>query len=381
MDKDDLLKLIEEDEHGLLDHVKKTSSPTTQDRLIESFLEVNVFFKLHNREPRSGSGISEHKLASRLKHLKENHEAVEKLLEYDTYSLLSKTEETTELDQLFNSDEFDLLEIEDESILNIKNIPKIEDRKSADFVARRTPCKDFSKFEPLFINLQESFKKGISKLRNFEHGDIKANSFFVLNGILLYVERVSLENKKDKHGKEDGRLRCIFENGTESNMKYRSLQKSLEISGKTVVSDIEIDQSISKDDIESGYIYILKSLSTDPEISSINNLFKIGYSTTTVEKRIENADQDPTYLMAPVSIVSSYKCFNMNTQRFERLLHRFFDRVRLNIDITDKKFNRYTPKEWFIAPIDVIEKVIQLIISGEIINYKFNEETNSIDKK
>lgn len=381
MNKADLLKLIQEDEHGLLDHVKKTASPTSQDRLIESFLEINSFFKIHNRKPESCSSISEHKLASRLKHLKEDHEAVEKLSKYDTYSLLSKTEEITELDQLFNSDEFNLLEIEDDSILSIKNIPRMDCRKATDFIARRTPCKDFSKFESLFIDIQESFKKGTSKLKTFEHGDVQAGSFFVLNGVLLYVKSVNLENKKDRYGKKDGRLRCIFENGTESNMKYRSLQKSLEISGKTVVSNIQIGQNISKGDIESGYIYILKSLSTDPEISSINNLFKIGYSTTTVEKRIENADQDPTYLMAPVSIVSSYKCFNMNTQRFERLLHRFFDRVRLNIDITDKKFNRYTPKEWFIAPIDVIDKVIQLIISGEIVNYRFNEETNSIDKK
>ena len=90
MDKDDLLKLIQEDEHGLLDHVKKASSSTPDDRLIESFLEINDFFETNDRKPESGSGISEHKLASRLKHLQENAESIEKLSEYDTHSILQK---------------------------------------------------------------------------------------------------------------------------------------------------------------------------------------------------------------------------------------------------------------------------------------------------
>jgi hypothetical protein len=68
----------------------------------------------------------------------------------------------------------------------------------------------------------------------------------------------------------------------------------------------------------------------------------------------------------------------MNPQKLERLLHRFFSGSCLNIDITDKNQNRYTPKEWFIAPIDVIEKAIHLMISGEIVNYRFDKDSMMI---
>ena len=55
-----------------------------------------------------------------------------------------------------------------------------------------------------------------------------------------------------------------------------------------------------------------------------NNLFKIGYSKTDVEERIKNAEKEPTYLMAPVIIKGVWKCYNMNPQKFEHLLHTFF---------------------------------------------------------
>ncbi|MBT7553519.1 GIY-YIG nuclease family protein, partial [bacterium] len=171
------------------------------------------------------------------------------------------------------------------------------------------------------------------------------------------------------------------ENGTESGMRFRSLQKALEINGSTVIDEndqIVLVDNISIDDLETGYIYILKSLSTDSKISNLKNLFKIGFSNFIVEKRIQNAEKDPTYLMAPVSVVATYKCFNMDPQRFERLLHRFFGESRLNIEITDKNGNNYTPKEWFIAPITIIEKAIEFIINGEIINYSYDKENKII---
>lgn len=72
MDKKDLLDLIDDDDLGLLDAEKKTVSVTPDDRLSESFMEINEFFSLHNIEPKTGGDIHEHKLASRLKHIREN---------------------------------------------------------------------------------------------------------------------------------------------------------------------------------------------------------------------------------------------------------------------------------------------------------------------
>ncbi|MBT7556936.1 GIY-YIG nuclease family protein [Candidatus Woesearchaeota archaeon] len=385
MNKKDLLDLIEDDDLGLLDIEKKAVSATPDDRLLESFIEINDFYKLKKLEPKSGGDIHEHKLASRLKHIRENKEQRDFLIKHDVHNLLKiENKELETVSDIFEDDDLDMLSIEDDSIFNIKNVPNNHYRKSAEFIARRKSCKDFDDFESLFIQCQEDIKSGKNKLKIFEHGDIKQGAFFVLDGILLYVESIRMDSEKDKHGKEDGRLRCIFENGTESNMRFRSLQKSLEINGRTIIDEnnqITLVDNISNDDIETGYIYILKSLSTDPRINNTKNLFKIGFSTTNVEKRIQNAEQDPTYLMAPVSIVATYKCFNMNPHRFERLLHRFFGKSCLNIEVTDKNGNKYTPKEWFIAPIAVVEKAIELIINGEIINYLYDKERESIFKK
>lgn len=139
--------------------------------------------------------------------------------------------------------------------------------------------------------------------------------------------------------------------------------------------------SIEDGDFETGYIYVLKSLSEDPRIAAKKNLFKIGFSTSSVEERIKNAAQDPTYLMAPVSIVATYRCFNMNPQRFERLIHRFFSESCLDLEITDKVGKNYLPKEWFIVPITVVSQVIDLIIKGEIVNYSYDKEKESVVKK
>ncbi|MFX4685882.1 GIY-YIG nuclease family protein, partial [Acinetobacter baumannii] len=55
---------------------------------------------------------------------------------------------------------------------------------------------------------------------------------------------------------------------------------------------------ITENDTSTGYIYIFKSHSKEPKIQSLEHLYKIGFSTTTVEKRIANAKKEPTYLMA-----------------------------------------------------------------------------------
>jgi hypothetical protein len=53
----------------------------------------------------------------------------------------------------------------------------------------------------------------------------------------------------------------------------------------------------------------------------------------------------------------------------------------LELDVFDQKGKRHTPREWFIAPIEVIEQAIELIINGKIINYKFDAGNMTIIKK
>ena len=50
----------------------------------------------------------------------------------------------------------------------------------------------------------------------------------------------------------------------------------------------------------------------------------------------------------------------------------------LEIDVFDEKGIRHTPREWFIVPIEAIEQAITLIISGEIVNYRYDKEEEKI---
>jgi hypothetical protein len=139
--------------------------------------------------------------------------------------------------------------------------------------------------------------------------------------------------------------------------------------------------NITDKDKEEGYIYILKSKSDKPEIKTLKNLYKIGYSKATVEERTKNAAQEPTYLMADVSIVMTYKCYNMNPQKFEQLLHNFFGNSCLNVDVFDKKGKKHSPREWFIAPLDIVDQAIKLIISGDIVEYCYDSDNEQLIKR
>jgi hypothetical protein len=381
MDKKDLLDLINDDDLGLLDIEKKPVSVTPDDRLSESFIEINEFFTVHNTEPRSGGDIHEHKLASRLKHIRENKEQRDFLSKYDTHGLLNiEKKDIDTVRDIFEDDDLDLLSIEDSSVFNIKNVPEIrQDRSDPDFVAQREICADFDQYEHLFAQVQRELRDGTKKLATFVESEMKQGDFFVLNGVLIYLEKID-EPYRGNSQKINRRTRCIYENGTESSVLLRSLGKRLSDSGYAV-KDNKNMPSIDDKDSETGYIYVLKSQSNNPRIATTKNLFKVGFSTTSVEERIKNAEQDPTYLMAPVSIVATYRCFNMNPQRFERLIHRFFNEVCLDVEITDSNGKNYLPKEWFIAPITVIDQVIDLIIKGEIVNYSYDKELMAIVKK
>ncbi len=378
MDKKDLLDLLNDDDLGLLDVEKGSLPVTADDRLKSSFIEICEFFSIHGTEPKTGGDIQEHKLASRLKYIRENPEQIDYLNKVDIHNLLSNTKkEPDKIEDIFGDDDLNLLALEDETIFDIKNVPQTKtNRSDPDFIAKRKVCQDFEKYSPLFSKVQTGLREGTKKLSVFIEGDMQPGDFFVHNGVLLYLEKID-NPYRGNNKRLNRRTRCIFENGTESSTLLRSLGKRLTESGYSV-KDVYETPTIDENDTETGYIYLLKSESDNPRIKNIPNLFKIGFSTTRVEERIKNAISDPTYLMSPVSIVATYSCFNMNPQRFERLVHRFFSEVCLDLQITDNSGNSYTPKEWFIAPITVISQAIELIIKGEIVNYNYDKNLEKI---
>ncbi len=395
-DKDKILDdIFSNDPFGLLDVKPKTSNVKTADeRLSASFEEINEFISKHDREPQPNpSNISEYQLYSRLKSLRENDNKMLALEPQDKYGLLNvEKKEINSIDDIFNDDLLGIFDDgEAQSLFEFKHTPREIARAEADFVARRKPCKNFKDYEEMFKSVQADLASGKRKLVDFKQGNIREGAYYIHRGILFLLEKIEIS--KTEHYREDGtrvrtdgRTRCIFENGTESNMLMRSVEKILYANGKVVTENVESVTEefyerftdITKEDKEAGYIYVLSSISTDPKIREINNLFKIGYSTTPVKNRIKNAEKEPTYLMAPVHIKAEYKTFNMNTQKFEQLIHNFFGASCLNIDIFDEKGRRHMPQEWFIAPLNVIDQAIKMIISGEIIHYKYDQELEVI---
>lgn len=397
MDKNKVLDdIFNNDEFDILNVKPKISNARNADeRLSTSFNEVNDFFEKYNKEPQPNPGnISEFQLYSRLKSIRSDIEKMESLQSQDIHGLLNfEAKEINSIDDIFNDDMFDLLE-DDTDLFDFKHTPKTDERIATDFVAKRKSSKDFHKYEPLFKEIQSDLATGKRKLVDFKMDNLRVGTYYVHNGVLFLLEEINISKKEHYREdgtrvREDGRTKCIFENGTQSNMLKRSVEKILYANGKVVSENIEkvnenfIEKfsAITDEDEAAGYIYVLRSKSKDERITEIDNLYKIGYSKVEVEERIKNAEKDPTYLMAPVKIITSWKCYNMNPQKLEQLLHNFFGKSCLNIDVFDEKKRRHTPREWFIAPIDVIEQAIELIISGEVVNYGYDINNFSILRK
>lgn len=247
---------------------------------------------------------------------------------------------------------------------------RLEERKEADYVAQRVKCEDFDKFEVGFKEVHAGLKSGKYRLIKFKEAHIAQGRYFLEDGILVYIAGLD-QIEKNRHGRKDSRTRCIYENGMESGIYMQTLCKNLYSTGYTVqdMSGVEENYlekkfSINSNDIESGIIYVLRSLSKDPEIASIKNLYKIGFTTTTVDARIANAKNEPTYLCADVEVVEIWRVYNVKSSVFEALIHKLFDNVQLQVVVDGKK-----PKEWFVVPFNVIEQAVKYIISGVPIAY------------
>lgn len=395
-DKDKILdEIFSNDPLGLLNVKLKSSNVKTADeRTLSRFMDINEFVNKHNREPQPNqSDPIEHSLYSRLKNLRVDEDKMLALEPQDTYGLLKvEKKEINSIDDIFNDDLLGMFDDgEAQSLFEFKHTPREIARAEADFVARRKPCKNFKDYEDNFISVHSDLKKGKRKIIPFHYELLREGNYYVHNGLLLFLKSVKWEKQVQKfesgiHNRPDGRTKVIFENGTSSNMMFQSLYKALHFKGKAITenADVTIEEfyenlsEITEEDKEAGYIYVLSSKSTDPKIREIRNLYKIGYSTTRVESRIKNAEKEPTYLMAPVKVEAEYKTFNMNTQKFEQLLHNFFGASCLNIDVFDERGRRHMPQEWFIAPLKVIDKAIEMIITGEIIHYKYDQELEVI---
>lgn len=398
MELDDWLSFVsDDDELGITKVKAKSKAPTADEHLVAKFQEINDFFRANMRLPESNmANISELMLFKRLESIRGNDKQCHALVDFDEFNLLPLTHEVSEvaepkaqykpepkvinsIDDIFDDDDFGLLGEAEDSIFKIKHVKKSLTMPKT--VARREKCENFDEYEELFKERHAKIQAGYLELTKFVgEQQIQKGEFFVLNGVMCYVSEMGEREKKG--GKVNARLHLIFENGTESNMLLRSLATELykDESGRRVIPS-EVDFELNEDDKSSGFIYVLSSESEDSRIKSIPNLFKIGYATTPVAKRIANARNEPTYLMAPVSIVAEYECYNMNTQKFENLIHTVFKNVCLDIEVVDLTGTVCKPREWFSVPLDQVNRAIELVVNGQIVNYRYNMKANLLELK
>jgi hypothetical protein len=379
MISDKLQKIFEDDDLGLLNvpHHEQRSTPT--DRLEASFMEINAFFDENQRAPRTDTtNMAERRLGVRLLAVRADDSKSENLLHLDTHGLLEPEEAPESIDEIMSGDDLEILE-DKTGITKMTHV--LTPVKTADHIARQRKCKDFDQFEPLFKEVHAKLKNGELHMKQFmTEQQIAKKEFFVLRGQLVYVAERGAEYRK--HGKRDARLRVIYENGTESDLLSRALARGLYRGGSRIVGDVDMfadpGEIPGTEDKPTGHIYVLSSLSDDPKVANIANLHKIGFSTTSVEQRIKNASNEPTYLMAHVKIEATYPTYNMNTQKFEAIMHRVFGEARLDLAITDKAGGSREPSEWFAAPLDVIDQAVRMIIGGDIVHYVYDTSSREL---
>lgn len=384
--------IFSDDPLGLLEiqlNEDKKERTTADKRLIESFEEINQFYEENGREPKVGSDIGEFMLASRLQGIRNNPGKVKTLLPFDFHNLL-KCEESKSItvEDILGDDPMNLLVgDEDSSIFNLTHVKRSE-RIRPDYVSRRTKCLDFESYEALFQTVHDDLKAGRRKLVEFKEENLKEGKFFVLRGILLFLEKSDnkesiFEFESGTRIRSDGRTRCIFDNGTESTMLYRSLYKALLQDGFEVseYQEMEAEHHISDEDKQNGYIYVLSSLSTNPQVANTPDLYKIGCCSGAVSDRIKNAANEPTYFLNDVKIILTARCYNINLFQLEGAIHDFFSKSNISFEVIDKDGNIHHPKEWFIAPLSIIEEAISLIVNDDISKYEYNAEMKLIVKK
>jgi len=383
VDLERLRRIFETDDVGLLDPIPKTRRSAPDDRLRQSFLEIAEFVRIHGSEPSSTSEeIHERRLGARLDGIRMSPDKAALLLDVDEFNLLSQDTPNVDLAVLLDPEtEDDPLGLltDTTGLLDTSSLPAISRKQEVrGDVAQRVKCHDFHKFKRLFSQKHDDLANGNSRLVPFAGvSTVKTGEFFVLGGLMVFVAEIGeADYQKDKKGemRKRERLRLIFENGTESAMYRQSLAIRLTegLGGfQVVAAEGEFELA---DDIATGWVYVLRSLSDDPLISSRAQLHKIGFTTQKVSKRIARASKESTFLMAPVEIVAEYRTYNLKVSALEHLLHRVFADVRLDIGQIGADGKIYDSTEWFEVPFPAVDQAIALIGSGEIVDYVYDRD-------
>ena len=360
-----------------------------EQRIIAGFEEIERFVEEHGRLPQHGEDrdIFEQLYAVRLDRIRESPECRGILAGMDSRGLLgpdveqreSRVEEAPTDDALLAA-----LGVPAEPANDIVKLVHVRPRdeiKAAEEIAQRNPCKDFANFKPLFDRVQSELLSGARQTLPYkENADAKTGDLFILDGQKVVVAAMGEPFVSD-YGRPDRRLRVVYDNGTESDLLLRSLQRALnkdKASRRITEPDLGplFSEKEDPDDLPTGYIYVLRSKSEESFVAQNRSvLHKIGVTGGEVAQRIANAKKDPTYLMADVEVVASFRLANINRRRLEALLHKFFASARLDLSFRDRFGVPVEPREWFLVPLSAIEDAVQKITDGTIGGYSYDPQT------
>ena len=192
-----------------------------------------------------------------------------------------------ELDDILSDSIFDITEAEQKLFDLPEAVRRGRNKKQqAEEVAQRKPCANFADYAHLFAQVHKDLREGRRSLVRYREDNVQAKTFFIADGQMGYIDELDVAQRKIKDRvRKDGRSRVIYEDGTESNILFRTIGKNITRNGYVITElndGSELDALSGKDvtdeDEAQGWIYVLRSLSEDERIASVENLYKIGFT-------------------------------------------------------------------------------------------------------
>lgn len=371
---------------------KQTTYTAREERIIAGFEDIVRFYEKHGRVPQHGEDrdIFERLYAVRLDRLRAQEDCRVLLSDMDRHGLLAEPdvspveEADPDLDELAS----ELAELSGEDdITQLRHVRSAEEKRAAEEIARRDKCHDFEKFKPLFEQVKQELASGARVTRPFElKAEIRPGAFFIVGGLITYVAEMD-DIFTNAQGRTDARLRVIFDNGTESGMLMRSLQRQLhdDDAGRRITDPAPgplFADRPEDGEAETGTIYVLRSKSDHPFVAEHREVVhKIGVTSGSVETRISGAEKSSTYLLAGVDVVATYKVYGVNCQKLENLLHKVFAAAQLDLMIPDRFGHMVKPREWFLVPLHVIQEAVERVQDRTIIAYRYDASSASMVKR
>ena len=379
----------EPDEFGLLDvklttiGAKTGADPTTINR------EIEAFRIKHGRLPDPEAlNHEEMRLGTiRIRMVRETvaPDQVSELLQSPERSWRDDPlddEVPDDLDDIFGDDALAV----SPDLIGLRHVTAASERHLPDHRADFRPCPNFHLFEPFFLDMQRMLDAGernATVVEKYAVIEPLEGDFFIRSGLLAYIaEKTEMSSRG---GARDHRLRVVFSNGQESDPLMSSFRKSLNDDKTSRVIQRTglgpLDPEWEADRLElSGTIYVARSLSTVQEIAENRMiLHKIGVTSQQISRRIADARNDATFLMAPVEIVATYELKNLSRSKVESLLHRFFEAARpAELSVTDRLGKKIHPREWFYVLPEHVGQAAKLIEERRLHEYRYDRQLQLI---